>query len=312
MRISLQTAADLLNSGQIVAVPTETVYGLAASLHHPEAIRAIFTRKGRPSQNPLIVHLSDISQVKEFVQNVPASFYALASALWPGPVTFVLPILPETIPSEARAGLPTAAFRIPSHPLILDLIRRTGPLLMPSANLSGRPSATLPEHIESDFGLDLPILDGGPAKKGVESTVLREQKGVWEIIRLGAMEPSQFEPLLGYIPAIVQPKKGEAPACPGQLFRHYAPSACLKPVTTFHSDTQGAIVGFSDRAYPQGCQLFSLGSSDAPEKVAENLYGVLRRLDREGIREAWIDMRLPSGGLWLTIAERLSKAVQGS
>lgn len=312
MRISLEDAATLLNMGRVVAVPTETVYGLAASLHHPEAIRAIFTLKGRPAQNPLIVHLADISQLEKFVQTVPDNFHFLASAFWPGPATFVLPILPETIPDEARAGLPTAAFRIPSHPLILDLIHRTGPLLMPSANLSGRPSATLPEHIEADFGTSLPILDGGPSKKGVESTVLREHQGIWEILRLGALAPSQFEPILGYVPEIVQVKKGEAPACPGQLFRHYAPLARLKAASTFHAAMQGTIVGFSDRSYPQGCPLIYLGPSNNPEKVAENLYEILRRLDREGIQEAWLDMRLPSGGLWLTIAERLEKVVQNN
>lgn len=310
MRIPFESAVELLGTGQVVAVPTETVYGLAASLSHPEAIRSIFTLKGRPAQNPLIVHLSDISQLEAFVETVPDNFQSLASAFWPGPVTFVLPILSKTIPSVARAGLLTAAFRIPSHSLILDLIRRTGPLLMPSANLSGRPSATLPEHIETDFGSSLPILDGGPAKKGVESTVLREQKGIWEIIRLGAVPPSEFEPVLGYAPAIIQAKKEEAPACPGQLFRHYAPQALLKPASTFEPDMQGAIVGFSDRAYPQGCPLFHLGPSNAPEKVAENLYDVLRRLDREGVQEAWLDIRLPANGLWLTIAERLQKAIQ--
>ncbi|MCE5317506.1 MAG: threonylcarbamoyl-AMP synthase [Parachlamydia sp.] len=310
MRISLETAADLLRSGQVVAVPTETVYGLAASLEHPEAIRAIFSLKGRPTQNPLIVHLSDISQLGQFVETVPDSFQPLASAFWPGPVTFVLPILQTTIPAEARAGLPTAAFRIPSHPLILDLIQRTGPLLMPSANLSGRPSATLPEHIEADFGLSMPILDGGPAQKGVESTVLREHQGLWEIIRLGAVAPESFEQVLGYIPAVINATKGEKPVCPGQLFRHYAPSARLMPTTSFHADMRGAVVGFSDRQYPQGCSLISLGPSDAPEKVAENLYDTLRRLDREGIEDAWLDMRLPGGGLWQTIAERLFKAAQ--
>lgn len=310
MKISLQKAAELLNTGQVVAVPTETVYGLAASLDFPEAIKAIFSLKGRPAQNPLIVHLAHAGQIERYVQKLPDAFSALAQAFWPGPVTLVVPIIPETISSEARAGLPTAAFRVPDHSLTLELIEKTGPLVMPSANLSGRPSATTSEHIEIDFGPGLPILDGGFTKRGIESTVLREQGGRWEIIRLGAVAPASFEQVLGYIPRVVETPPGASPVCPGQLFRHYAPASKLMPATTFQDEMQGVVVGFLDRDYPKGCRLFSLGPSDRPETVAENLYETLRRLDREGVKEAWLDMRLPHDGLWETIEERLLKAAE--
>lgn len=308
MRISLIQAAEWLRSGQVVAVPTETVYGLAASLEYPEAIEAIFALKGRPAQNPLIVHLAHAGQIEQYAKELPEQFYALASAYWPGPVTFVLPIVSETIPLMARAGLPTAAFRVPGHPLTLELLKMTGPLVMPSANLSGRPSATAPEHVETDFGSGLPILDGGLSIRGVESTVLREHAGRWEVIRLGAVAPIAFETVLGYVPRVVTAVPGDSPVCPGQLFRHYSPSARLIPATAFAADMQGAVVGFTDREYPAACSVYQLGHSDAPEKIAENLYHALRSLDCEGVKEAHVDMRFPEDGLWETIRERLLKA----
>ncbi len=307
MKISLERAAELLQSGHVVAVPTETVYGLAASLSHPEAIAAIFALKGRPAKNPLIVHLADAELLSHYAHTFPKE---LAEAFWPGPMTLVLPVHPEQIPALARANLPTAAFRVPDHPMTRALLQKTGPLVMPSANLSGRPSATTAEHVEADFGRKIFILDGGTTRRGVESTVLREFNGRWEIIRLGAIPPGAFEPVLGYVPAIIGAKEGEAPVCPGQLYRHYAPAARLIPTTQFSQEMQGAVVGFTDRRYPEGCRLFGLGSSICPESVAENLYATLRLLDEEKVPQAFLDMRLPKEGLWMTLAERLEKAAQ--
>lgn len=308
MRISLEQAAALLRAGDVVAVPTETVYGLAASLAHPEAIEKLFLLKGRPAQNPLIVHLADASQLQKFVKEEPPHLKELAKTFWPGPMTLVFSIFSDTIPTNARAGLSTAAFRIPDHERTRQLLHMTGPLVMPSANISGRPSATTPEHVESDFGSSLPLLDGGTTKRGVESTVLRADEGKWEIIRLGALPPAAFEPVLGYAPSIATVKAGETPICPGQLFRHYAPAAHLILTTSFHEQMQGAIVGFSDRPYSQNGSLFSLGASHDPEGVAENLYSTLRRLDEEKVPQAFVDMRFPNEGLWITLAERLTKA----
>lgn len=314
MRLTFQKTVDLLNAGHVVAVPTETVYGLAASIGHPQAIENLFTLKGRPKKNPLIVHLAAGDQLERFTKEQPSKqmLLKLIEAFWPGPLTLVLEIIPETLPAIARASLPTAAFRVPEHPLTRELIMQTGPLVMPSANLSGRPSATAPEHVEEDFGLDFPVLDGGKAKRGLESTVIKEREGCWEIIRLGAIEPTAFKPLLGYIPKVATLKAGEAPLCPGQLYRHYSPKAQLVPTLEFAQDLHGAVVGFSDRLYPLGCKLYSLGPSDAPEAVAENLYATLRRLDQENVGQAWLDMRFPNEvqGLWETIAERLLKASQ--
>jgi L-threonylcarbamoyladenylate synthase len=308
MRVTLLQAYELLINGDVVAVPTETVYGLAASLNRPSAIDRIFQLKGRPQNNPLIIHLSHVSQVSSYVNQYPPDFEALASTFWPGALTLVMPIIAEKIPASVRAHLPTAAFRIPQHPLSQKLISQTGPLVMPSANLSGKPSSTHWKHVTDDFGADFPILDGGICSKGVESTILFYQEERWSIIRLGAIVPSAFLPILGYEPQIEKPKNGEAPLCPGQMYRHYAPKAKLVMAKTFPIDGKGVIIGFSDRKYPSGYRVLNLGKTSDPNTSVKKLYSVLRQLDVEGIVTAEVDIDFPQEGLWLTLAERLWKA----
>lgn len=307
MKISLEKAADSLKSGQVAAVPTETVYGLAASLNSPSAIEKIFALKGRPLANPLIIHVADRKAIDLYVTGFPPQFELLADVFWPGPLTIVLPVN-SAVPSLARAGLPTAGFRVPSLPLTQSLLRLTGPLVMPSANLSGRPSATSPGHVEEDFGAAFPVLDGGICQKGVESTVLLFQKGEWVIVRLGALAPEAFKPVLGYEPRVIQKNAESRPLCPGQLFRHYAPRARLFLGAASDLPSAPFVIGFNERAYPQGKRVIFLGSLNNPEEAAENLYNSLRQLDLEKAEEAWIDMDFPRNGLWQTIAERLMRA----
>ncbi len=312
-RLSLSEAVLALQEGEVVAVPTETVYGLAASLRHPEAIAHLFALKGRPLANPLIIHLADVSELEAYLSDRPPGFTPLAKAFWPGALTCVLPIHPERIPSLVRAGLPTAGFRIPSPLLTRSLLQATGPLVMPSANLSGRPSATCPEHVEEDFGSDFPVLDGGRCPKGVESTILFYQGVEWVILRLGALSPESFEPVLGYQPRVITKQPG-MPLCPGQLFRHYAPRARLwlgkeRPKRE-NAEERAFVLGFKERDYP-GCRVIMLGSLKDPGEVAENLYRCLRQLDQEGAAEAWVDSDFPRDGLWQTIHERLERAGEG-
>jgi L-threonylcarbamoyladenylate synthase len=312
MKISLlETAQRLLNTG-VVAVPTETVYGLAASVSQPAAIDQIFVLKGRPANNPLIIHIAEFKQLEQYVSTLPEGARELAQAFWPGPLTLVLPCDLEQVPSQVRAGLNTAAFRVPNHPMTLELLSITGPLVMPSANLSGRPSATSPEHVEEDFGSEFPVLDGGSCGFGVESTILYYGDEQWQIIRLGALPAEAFEDVLGYIPLFNVSSKEKAPICPGQLYRHYAPKAKLILVENLTEcadrECAGVILGFNDRKYPAADRVISLGSSSSPKDVAENLYAVLRYLDQEGIESVLVDMDFPRHGLWLTIEERLKKA----
>jgi L-threonylcarbamoyladenylate synthase len=306
MRISLEQAAELLCSGHIVAVPTETVYGLAAPLDHPEAIEQIFRAKGRPQNNPLIIHVADIEEIRPFVSSFPPLTESLATMFWPGPLTLVLPILEEKIPSQARARLPTAAFRIPQHPIAQALLRRTGPLVMPSANKSGLPSATQAEHVENDFGDAFPVVDGGACGQGLESTILIYDADQWVAIRQGSIPLMNFKHVLGYVPELKERGSHETPLCPGQLYRHYAPHALLS-LTATPLDEE-VIVGFSDRTYVK--PHLSLGPSTHPEIVAKNLYATLRQLDIQGYQTAWVDTHVPQTGLWMTILERLRKASQ--
>lgn len=307
MRITVENAIERLQAGQVVALPTETVYGLAAALKCPQAIAEIFALKGRPANNPLIVHVSAAEEIPAYVTELPADFPKLAKAFWPGPMTLVLPVRLDTVPENARAGLATAAFRVPDHAQTRAVLK-DGPVLMPSANLSGRPSATSADHVEVDFGEHFPVLDGGKCGKGLESTILlwNQQEKVWTIGRLGSLPPEVFLKVLGYRPEIS--KGGRQPVCPGQLYRHYAPKAHLTLVQSFSEEMKGVILGFEDRKYPHGCSLFSLGSSNDPEVAAQRLYALLRKLDQEGIAKAWVDINLPEDGLWLTLKERLIKA----
>jgi L-threonylcarbamoyladenylate synthase len=310
MRVTLEQACDLLKSGLVIGVPTETVYGLAASIDFPDAIGDIFRLKGRPADNPLIVHAASQEEVSEYVKEKPPHFEKLAASFWPGPMTLVLPAIEERIPAVARAGLPTAAFRVPVHSLTLKLLRETGPLVMPSANLSGRPSATSARHVEEDFGSGFSVLDGGACQKGMESTILCWNELEWVIIRLGALPPEAFVPVLGYLPKVNVEGVGqkEKPLCPGQLYRHYSPKAKLLLLDPISEQAQGVVVGFSDRHYPKDCRVYSLGGSENPEAAAQQLYAILRQLDADGIQEAMVDMAIPSEGLWLTLRERLQKA----
>ena len=307
MKISLKETAQQLQNGGVVAVPTETVYGLAASVNQLAAIKQIFLLKGRPANNPLIIHIANFDQLKQYVANLPEGTQQLAKAFWPGPLTLVLPCNVENIPTEVRAKLTTAAFRVPNHPLTLELLTAAGPLVMPSANISGKPSATNPDHVEEDFGIDFPVLDGGNCGFGVESTILIYDDAQWQIIRLGALPAEVFESVLGYVPVFKVSSKGENPVCPGQLYRHYAPKAKLI-LTDSVEFFSGVVLGFGDRKYPNASRVIHLGAANSSEEVAENLYAVLRSLDQEGIDSAAVDMDFPKQGLWLTIEERLKKA----
>lgn len=303
MKISLKEATRLLKSGSVVAIPTETVYGLAARYDHAESVETIFKIKNRPRQNPLIMHLDSVEKIYPFILKMPPQFSSLAKGFWPGPLTLVVPVDPQKIPKIVRADLPTQAFRIPSHPLTIELLKLTGPLVAPSANLSGRPSSSLPKHVESDFGASFPVLDGGPCQKGVESSILIFEGEKWVLGRLGAIPAETFAPFLGYVPALSTSKGG---VCPGQFFRHYAPQAKLH--LEKHFEGAPYIIGFSDRIYPQAAVKILWGSSTDPEGVLFCLYDILRKMDLEGIKEVWVDIDIPDEGLWSTLIERLRKA----
>ena len=225
---NLDIAAKALQQGEIVSFPTETVYGLGAIATSQEAVLKVFEAKGRPSDNPLIVHISDIQQMTSTVEEVPEIALTLAKAFWPGPLTMILKAKPGIYAPALSAGLTTVSFRMPNHPLTLELISKVGiPLVGPSANLSTKPSPTKVEHVFEDMnGRIRGIVDGGSSTVGVESTVidLTNDEGP-VILRPGVITKEQIEAVIGPIQSTVKTTAGEreVPKSPGMKYRHYAP-----------------------------------------------------------------------------------------
>ncbi len=297
--MKIDEVAKMLRSGSVVALPTETVYGLAASIACPTAIEQIFSLKNRPADNPIIVHVGNQLQVKSLVSHYPPQVEALMERFWPGPLTLIFEADTAVVPRAVRAGMQTVGIRMPDHEQTLKIIKQAGPIVAPSANISGKPSATTAEHVRSDFGEDLPVFDGGRCTRGIESTILHYCSGEWEIVRQGAITQDDLLEVLGYRPQIARKQ-----IAPGSKYKHYSPNAKL----LLNPKDQGkTVLGFSDRNYPKK-ELISLGSLKDPAALAFNLYDRLREIDREGIPQVWVDMDFPDHGLYQTLRERLLRA----
>ena len=312
MNVTLEEAVDYLNHSHPVAIPTETVWGLAARWDDDEAIRKIFLLKGRPLSNPLIIHVSNPLSFASCVPEQPPMMKDLMKAFWPGGLTLVVPVDERRVSSLVRAGLSTAAFRMPDHMETLELILRTGPLVAPSANRSGSPSATTPEHIEHDFGVGFPILKAASyCRHGIESTILIWDRRCWRLGRLGAIGVDVLAIVLGYEPTLHK-AEGDAPLCPGQCFRHYAPEAKLSLSADGweeqYSSTYDGVLGFSDRHYPNATNFVAMGSSDDPRSVSYRLYASLRDLDRLQLKAVFVDTSVPASVDWMAILDRLYRA----
>lgn len=306
--VSVNEAARLLSSSQPVAIPTETVWGLAALSSDEVGIQRIFSLKRRPPANPLIIHIGSIDDLLDLTHDVPQSAHDLISAFWPGGLTLVLPCKTETIPSVARAGLPTAAFRMPDHETTRQLLTMTGPLVAPSANLSGKPSATDPKHIVEDFGPSFPILYTDiQCRHGIESTILIWSESKWMLGRFGAISLTSIQNVLGYLP---ERRHSDRPLCPGQMFRHYAPEAKL--ILSSWNEACGTIhdgvLGFSDRQYPGASTVITTGPSTDPIQATEKLYESLRKLDYLRLQSVIVDLQVPATHEWLPYIDRLTKA----
>jgi L-threonylcarbamoyladenylate synthase len=224
-------AAQILLQGELVAFPTETVYGLGAPIFRPEPISKIYIAKGRPSDNPLIAHVASLAQVEQIARDIPPEFYLLAKAFFPGPLTIVLKKHPS-VPPIVSGGLDTIAVRMPSHPVALALIEAVGqPLVAPSANLSGKPSSTTAQHVRTDFeGKIGAVIDGGETQYGMESTVISLVADTPRLLRLGALSPEEIEKVLGR--ELREASMEDKLSSPGTRYRHYAPSARVKLFTS--------------------------------------------------------------------------------
>ena len=322
----VQTAVAALRAGGLVAFPTETVYGLGADGFNEEACRNIYRAKGRPSDNPLILHIADMSALRDIAEEVPEVAVDLAEAFWPGPLTLVLKKR-RVVSDTVSGGLPTVAVRLPDNDLTRALIRAVGrPLAGPSANISGRPSPTLASHVEHDFGEHIAgVVDGGPCQVGVESTIVDVTTVPPVILRPGGLSREQIEAVVGPVQMAGPVNDNSVPKAPGMKYRHYAPQApayllegeqraerilvrletAPRPVGMLIADETLAGLG----VIPPEVFVWNMGSFAHPEDGAHRLFEGLRRMDGLGVQEIYVDA-WPLEGLGEALMNRIHKMSQ--
>lgn len=339
-------AAAVLAAGGLVAFPTETVYGLGADALNPSAVERIYAAKGRPVDNPIIVHIADAGALGRLVTDVPPLARTLIQRFWPGPLTLVLPAA-GVVPSVTRGGLPTVAVRMPAHPVALALIRAAGcPVAAPSANRSGRPSPTTAQHVLADLrtAVDV-VLDGGPTPVGVESTVLDLTSQPPALLRPGGVSFEQLAAIIGQVvvPSTATVANGTASPelqaalarSPGTRYRHYAPRAKVVLVEVVPGEAQLGEAGVTPTAaalsssvhrlwceglrvgvmataesaagVPRGAVVRVMGSRHDPATVAAGLFALLRELDDAGL-DAIVVEGIPEQGLGRAVMDRLRRA----
>lgn len=316
-------AAALLRAGEVVGMPTETVYGLAANALDGAAVAKIFIAKGRPQDNPLIVHIADKEQLYGLVRDVPEGAEKLADRYWPGPLTMILPKA-DCIPDEVSAGLDTVGIRFPSHPVARELIRAAGvPLAAPSANTSGRPSTTTSAHVMEDLNGKIPaVVEGGPCMVGVESTIVSFAGEKPRLLRPGGISLEQLQQVLGEVEVdrALREAIGDdvRVSAPGMKYRHYAPKApvtvvCGDPERTAayitrHASLKAGIICFSECAFQfELRERRVIGSSEDVQTQARRIFDALRSFDETNVPEIWAQCP-DDTGLGLAVANRLKKA----
>lgn len=306
-----EAAAEILKNGGIVAIPTETVYGLAGNAFDPNALAKIFEAKKRPHFDPLIVHISAFEELRNVASEIPEKAQALADAYWPGPMTLVFPKT-ERIPDLATSGLPTVAVRFPDHPVAQEIIRLSGvPLAAPSANLFQHVSPTTAEHVAEQLGNVIDgIVDGGPCQVGVESTIIAFPSGEPVILRPGGITPEMVKDIAGNVTihASKSNPKGPMPA-PGMIDKHYRPQVPLfyGPLPAGAKIPRETVrIAFGDQksVIPPTVNLSKSG--DLKEATA-NLYAMMRQMDTPENKLILVDP-IPSVGLGVACNDRLKRA----
>ena len=316
-------AAEIIKSGGLVAIPTETVYGLGADGLNPEAVAKIFEAKGRPQDNPLILHVAQADQIQLFCRDIPEAAYRLAEAFWPGPLTMVLPAR-DSVPLSTRAGLPSVAVRCPDNAVTREIIRLAGvPLAAPSANISGKPSTTTAEHVlhDHDGRIDA-IVDGGPCRVGLESTIVDLTEDRPRLLRPGGITPEQLLEVLGDLvvdkAVTAQIDKDAVVKAPGMKYRHYAPQCQVLIVSgsrekaaayiRSHVVSGDRVLCFDEEiSLYDGCNPLSYGSEADVATLSAGLFSALRVLDDPSIGTVYA--RCPvGGGVAYAVQNRLKKA----
>lgn len=318
----LSEAAEILKNGGLVAIPTETVYGLAANAYNGEAVSKVFEAKGRPTDNPMIVHISKIEEIYPLVTDFPEKARALAEAFWPGPLTMILP-KSDLVPREVAPRLETVAVRMPSHPTARKIIELAGvPLAAPSANSSGSPSPTTAQHVIHDLdGKIDAVVDGGECDVGIESTVITLATNVPRLLRPGGITVSQLESVLGHVdvdPAVISElEEGVAPASPGMKYKHYSPKAEVYIVEgslesfRFLIDSESRegdmALCFNGEEKDIPIECLSFGDENDLSSQAHLLFAQLRRFDELKAKRVFV--RAPvSEGVGLGVYNRLLRA----
>lgn len=321
MRISLEEAANKLKQGQLVAIPTETVYGLAADASNDLALANIFSTKQRPADHPLIVHISDVSQVPNWASVFPETAVKLAHAFWPGPLTLILPAKSH-VSKVVRGGEATIALRVPNHPLTLALLKLSElSVAAPSANLFTQLSPTTADHVEAGLGASMPVLDGGACQVGIESSIVSVAvDGSWRLLRPGMISVADITRVAGQ----TQQLAGDttplvaAPKAPGQHALHYSPRT---PLLLF-KDRASLLLGSAlCQQSGQSCAALLIGTGEKPNcptvvlnnvpaQAAERLYGALHELDELKVDQLLV--QLPeSKPEWVAVLDRLQRAGHG-
>lgn len=325
--VAIRAASDLLRAGDIVGMPTETVYGLAADALNPDAVSKIFAAKGRPADHPLIVHLPAAEHLPRWAASIPKDALALARAFWPGPLTLILKRAPD-VPDEVTGGQDTVGLRVPSHPVALALLQVfDSGIAAPSANRFGRISPTTAAHVQEELGEKVAmVLDGGPCEVGIESTILDFSRDAPEILRPGAITPGDIARVIGRRPTM----RGEAPsaaataqAAPrvsGALAAHYAPRTPVRLLASSRLCEDAAMLAAEGSrvavlahsvANPHDSRLIWQAMPADAAVYAHELYASLRALDTLDADFILIES-LPEAPAWRAIADRLERAAVGS
>lgn len=323
----IELAARILRGGGLVGIPTETVYGLGANGLDPEAVKHIFEAKGRPQDNPLILHIPTAAWLERYCQKIPQAAYDLAERFWPGPMTMVLE-RKALVPDVVTAGLNTVGMRCPDHALCRAILTAADvPVAAPSGNTSGRPSPTTAQHMLEDMdGKIDAIVDGGPCQVGVESTIIDLTCSPPRLLRPGGVTLEQLRQVLGEVevdPAVTRLMgAGEQPRAPGMKYRHYAPKAPVTVVTgapeqsaayiARHAQETDGIICFDEYAdlFPHQVQqrtVMELGPANDKEEQARHIFDALRAFDHTGVPAIWAQCP-DTQGIGLAITNRLSKA----
>lgn len=318
--VSINRAAELIKNGEVVGMPTETVYGLAADAYNEEAVAKIFRAKERPADNPLIVHISSLAEISEVASEIPALALSCAKAFWPGPLTMVLPKNPR-IPLITSGGLDTVGIRMPSHPIARALIQTSGvPLAAPSANLSGSPSPTCAAHVFKDMNGRIPaIIDGGSCEAGVESTVICFEQNAVKILRPGRITAQMLAAVTPDVRidkgVLHEVESGAKVASPGMKYKHYSPKAnvvildggseAFREYVDTHDKSGVLCLVFGEEDAADDVPYINIGATS--EEQAHNLFDALREADERGASTVYA--RCPKfDGVGLAVYNRLIRA----